>query len=75
MTWTSQTASAHYEALRDLDPEDPLAYRGLALSYGHLGRFKEALEAVNRAIELDSSDTQLVQIKDTLENNAAVKGN
>lgn len=69
------TASAHYEALRDLDPEDPLAYRGLALSYGHLGRFKEALEAVNRAIELDPSDSQLVQIKNTLENNAAVKGN
>lgn len=69
------TATAHYEALRDLDPEDPLAYQGLALSYGHLGRFKEALEAVNRAIELDPSDSQLVMIKNTLENNAAVKGN
>ena len=69
------TATAHYEALRGLDPEDPLAYRGLALSYGHLGRFKEALEAVNRAIELDPSDTQLALIKNTLENNAAASEN
>ena len=69
------TASAHYEVLRDIDPEDPLAYRSLALSYGHLGRFKEALEAVNRAIELDPSDAQLALIKNTLENNAAAAGN
>ena len=69
------TAAAHYETLRDIDPEDPLAYRGLALSYGHLGRFKEALEAVNRAIELDPSDAQLALIKNTLENNAAAAGN
>ncbi len=69
------TASAHFEALRDIDPEGPLAYRGLALSYGHLGRFKEALEAVNCAIELDPSDAQLAVIKNTLENNAAAAGN
>ncbi len=65
------TASVHYEALREIDREDPVAYQGLALSYGHLGRFKEAVEAVNRAIELDPSNTQLAVIKSTLENNAA----
>ena len=45
--------------------------QGLALSYGHLGRFEEALEAVNGAIELDPSNSQLAAIKRTLENSAA----
>ena len=64
-------ASIHYKALREIDPKDPLAYQGLALSYGHLGRFKEALAAVDRAIELDPSDPQLAVVKGALERNAA----
>ena len=64
-------AAVHYEALREIDPEDPVAHQGLALSYGHLGRFKEAVEAVNRAIELDPNNAQLVAIKNALESNAA----
>ena len=66
-------ASIHYKALREIDPKDPLAYQGLALSYGHLGRFKEALAAVDRAIELDPSNPQLAVIKSALENNAAAE--
>jgi tetratricopeptide (TPR) repeat protein len=65
------TASVHYEALREIDPKDPIAYQGLALSYGHLGRFKEALAAVDRAIELDPGNPQLAVIKSALESNAA----
>ena len=67
-----ETAAVHYEALRAIDPEDPLAHRGLALSYGHLRQFKQALEAVNRALELDPSDIELAVIRETLEHNAAV---
>lgn len=67
-----ETAAGHYEDLRTIDPEDVLAYRGLALSYGHLKQFKKALEAVNRALELDPSDAELTMIRETLEYNASV---
>ena len=55
-----------FESLTEIAPEDPLAYEGLALTYGHLGRIDEALEAVGRALELDPDNPELGEIRRVL---------
>ena len=55
-----------FESLKELAPDDPLAYEGLALTYGHLGRIDEALKAVGRAMELDPDNPQLAEIRGVL---------
>lgn len=56
-----------FEALRDIAPEDPVAYEGLALTYGHLGMLDRALEAIQKAMELDPENPQLPEIRRVLE--------
>ncbi len=65
-----KTAVARFEALREIDPDNYEAYHGLALAYGHLGRMDEAIEAIDRAIELAPGNSDLVLIKQAIEINA-----
>jgi tetratricopeptide (TPR) repeat protein len=51
-------------------PED--AHR-VALAYGHLGRYEEALQAIHRAIELDPGNAALKDVQAVLKNNAGAQ--
>ncbi len=64
------TAIEKFEALTRADENDPAGFHGLALAYGHAGRFKEALASVDRAIELDPDNEALPQIRTVLEINS-----
>lgn len=55
-----------FVSLKELAPDDPVVYEGLALTYGHLGRIDEALAAVARAMELDPDNPQLAEIQRVL---------
>ena len=62
------TAAADaFESLTEIAPDAAVAYEGLALTYGHLGRVEQALEAIDKAIELDPENPQLTEIKRVLE--------
>ena len=66
-----KTAVELFDALKELDPQNPAAYEGLALGYGHQGKFEEALQAIGRALELDPENPSFEKIKEILEINAA----
>jgi tetratricopeptide (TPR) repeat protein len=66
-------AITQFESLKTADPKDATAYHGLALAYGHLGRYDEALQAIQRAIELDPGNTALKDIQATLKSNAGAR--
>jgi tetratricopeptide (TPR) repeat protein len=68
-----KTAVAKFDALRELNPQSADAYHGLALAYGHMGRFKEALQAIDEAIKLRPNDANLPAIKQALEANAGIR--
>ena len=55
-----------FEALREIAPDDPVAYEGLALTYGHLGMLDQALEAIQEALDLDPDNPQLLEIQRVL---------
>jgi len=59
-----------FEALARAAENDPAGYHGLALAYGHTGRYKEALEAIGKAIALDPDDDALQQVRTILTINA-----
>lgn len=56
-----------FEALREIAPDDSVAHEGLALTYGHLGMLDQALEAIQKAMELDPDNPQLPEIQRVLE--------
>ena len=56
-----------FESLREIAPDDSVAYEGLALTYGHLGRLDQALEAIEKAMELDPDNPKLPEIRRVLE--------
>ena len=56
-----------FEALREIAPDDSVAHEGLALTYGHLGMLDHALEAIQKAMELDPDNPQLPEIQRVLE--------
>ena len=64
------TAQDAFESLRELAPYDPVAYEGLALTYGHQGKIDQAMEAIKKAMELDPDNPQLFEIRRVLEGSA-----
>ncbi len=68
-----KTAVERFNALTELDPQNPAAHEGLALAYGHQGKFKKALDVIRRALELDSDNPSLKKIKKILEANAGTQ--
>ena len=65
-TFDLDLAEIHFTALKELNPESAVAYEGLALAYGHQGKAKQALEAINRAVELDPDNTELRKIQEVI---------
>jgi tetratricopeptide (TPR) repeat protein len=66
-------ASRFFDQWIQLDPKNPEAYYGSALAYGHQDKFKEAIAAINRALELDPQNGSYLKVKAILERNASVK--
>ncbi len=63
-----EAAEAVFRELREIAPEEPIAYEGLAIACGHQGKLDEAMEAIKRAIELDPDNPKLKEIRGVLEN-------
>ena len=53
------------------DPTNPEAFYGLALAYGHQGKYDEALKYIDQAIKLKPGDSGFTEVKRILEHNAA----
>ena len=47
------------ERTLEIAPDNPSAYRAMALGYGRLERFDEAVAAMRRAVELEPEDWRL----------------
>jgi Flp pilus assembly protein TadD len=68
------TAAADaFEKWMRLDPKNDRAYYGLALAYGHQGKFAQALAAVDKALELSPQNDSYLAVKQILETNAGKK--
>src|SRR5579859_938815 len=61
LLWSGQLAKAEFEyhVLLAAAPNDPDNWLGLATVYSRQGRPREALEALNRAVELDPKRTDI----------------
>ena len=55
-----------------VEPDNADAYEGLALAYGHLGNYPEAIKNIDQALKLRPNDASFIQIKTLLEHNAKV---
>lgn len=66
-------AGEAFEKWVKLDPKSDQAYYGLALAYGHQGKFPQALDAVNKALELAPQNNTYKSVKEILEANAGQK--
>jgi tetratricopeptide (TPR) repeat protein len=54
------------------DPSNAEAFYGLALAYGHQGKYSDALKSIDEAIKLKPGETAFTDIKKILEHNAEV---
>ena len=54
----------------DGDPTNAEAFYGLALAYGHQGKYDEALKYIDQAIKLKPGETAFTDVKKILEHNA-----
>ncbi len=59
-------AEAHYRALIELAPDDPLGHANLAIAALRQQNFEQGLEAVDRALELSPGDGRLLSIRGDL---------
>jgi tetratricopeptide (TPR) repeat protein len=51
--WDWKKAKESFERARELNPNDPEAYQGLAAYFARAGRFDEAIETMQTAVKLD----------------------
>jgi len=56
----------------DGDPGNAEAFYGLALAYGHQGKYDEALKYIDQALKLKPGDNGFTEVKKILEHNAEV---
>jgi tetratricopeptide (TPR) repeat protein len=54
------------------DPSNPEAFYGLALAYGHQGKYDEALKCIDQALKLKPDEQGFLEVKQILEHNAQV---
>jgi tetratricopeptide (TPR) repeat protein len=54
------------------DPNNAEAFYGLALAYGHQGKYDEALKYIDQAIKLKPGESGFTEVKKILEHNAQV---
>lgn len=66
-------AAESFDKLVMLDPNNAEGYYGLALAYGHLENYKQALPAINRALALDPQNNAYLKVKEVLEKGAGAK--
>lgn len=63
----------YFQTLTQLNPQLGEAFYGLSLAYGHQYKFKEALSAVDQALQLEPKNEAYAKLKKDLEANAAPK--
>ncbi len=52
-----------YETMARLDPENAVAWKGMATAFSLLDKPYEALESLNKAIKIDPADLEALEIK------------
>ncbi len=52
-----------YETMARLDPENSVAWKGMATAFSLLDKPYEALESLNKAIKIDPTDLEALEIK------------
>lgn len=52
-----------YESMARLDPENALAWKGMATAFSLLDKPYEALESLNKALNIDPADLEALEIK------------
>ena len=52
-----------YESMARLDPENALAWKGMATAFSLLDKPYEALESLNKALNVDPNDLEALEIK------------
>ncbi len=55
-----------YETVAMIDPQNAEAWKGLATSFSLLDRPYEALDSLDKAIEIDPTDTESLEIKNLI---------
>ncbi len=52
-----------YESMARLDPQNALAWKGMATAFSLLDKPYEALESLNKALNIDPADLETLEIK------------
>lgn len=69
----SKTAQKKFAALTKIDPESAPAWHGLALAHGQQGQLKKAIELIDRALDLDPGNAEMLRLKTILKMNAGIE--
>ena len=66
-------ATDSFEKWTQIEPKNAQAHYGLALAYGHQGKYPQALAAISKALELEPGNLSFQKVKTILETNAGTK--
>jgi tetratricopeptide (TPR) repeat protein len=66
-------AAELFGRLTKLDPKNADGYYGMALAYGHMENYKQALAAINSALALDPQNNAYLKVKEILQKGAGVQ--
>ena len=59
-------ALEQFKEIVELIPDEAHGHYGLAMAYGNLGRYREGVAAINRALEIEPKDSGYQQVKEVL---------